>query len=109
AKFDAADIGDPKFLKKYRYSMFEDKDLDLIYLNYEALEPQLLTRKLTIGVDIFTGRVRSVYVETLHANKIYQWEQKLSFVPKKLIQIVESERSLTTDDAELNVAYHFNY
>lgn len=108
-KFDQADIGDPKFLDQYRFNLFEDKDLQLINLNYEAKSGDLFTRKMNIGVDAFNNRVRTVYIETNKHNKVYQRSQKLYYAPDRIIQIQEYEKSATMPEKSLKVEYHYRY
>lgn len=109
AKFDEADIGNPKFLEQYTFNLFEDKDLQLINLNYEAKLPDLFTRKMYVGVDAFNNRVRSVYIETNKQNKVYRRSQKLYYAPDRVIQIQEFEKSLTMPEKDLKVEYHYKY
>jgi hypothetical protein len=108
-KFDQADIGNPKFLDQYRFNLFEDADLQLVNLNYEAKSDELFTQKMNIGVDAFNNRVRSVYIETRIRNKVYRRSQKLYYAPDRVIQIQEYEKSATMPEKDLKVEYHYRY
>lgn len=109
SRFDETDISDPRFFGRYTFNTFEEEALDLINLYYEAIDPELFTRKLNIGIDYFTGRVRSVYVETSKKNAVYEKKGKLLYVPDRLIQVQEYEKSVVSPRKQLNVAYYFEY
>jgi len=103
--FDEADIGDPKFLGQYQFNLFSDDQTDVIFLNYEAKNPTLFMRKMNIGMDQFTHRVRSLYIETEQQNRIYKRKQKLLYAPNKLIQIQEFEQSALAPEKDLKIEY----
>jgi hypothetical protein len=106
--FDEADIGDPKFLGQYKFSLFTDDQTDITFLNYEAEKPNLFMRKMNIGMDQFTHKVRTLYIETQQKNRIYTRTQKLLYVPDKIIQIQEFEKSAIAPEKELKIEYIYS-
>ncbi|RYZ56016.1 MAG: hypothetical protein EOP49_01570 [Sphingobacteriales bacterium] len=107
--FFAADISDPKFDGKYAFSMFDDDATVSRTYYYEALEPDLFTRKLQIMSDPFTDKIKSIYIETEKNGRFGKKAQKLYYSPVKVIQIQEFESSLLGSDRNLRVEYRFVY
>ena len=109
AKFDAADISDPKFLGKYKDEIFNDETTETNHIYFEAKEPNLFMQKMDISVDMFNDKVKSVYVETREDKENYAHTQKLQYIPDRIFQFQESERSSDAPDKELRIEYRFDY
>lgn len=107
AKMDAGDISGPEFLDQYEFTFLEETVTSSYTLLYEAKDPKLFTRKLSVEVDAFNERIRSLYMETARASRIYVIRQKLFYVPGRLIQIHETESGLASPDKDLLIEYHF--
>jgi hypothetical protein len=91
AHFDEADISDSSYLGKYDFDMFDDETTETTHILYEAKEPQLLMRKMDIGVDISSNLVRSVYMETRRESRGNTITKKLQYIPDRIFQIQELE------------------
>jgi hypothetical protein len=109
AKFDAADIGDRKFLDQYNFDLLEDDVSETRYLHYEAKNPELFMRKMDIGADQFTNLVKSVYIETREGGKAFERSQKLQYIPDRIFQIQEYEKSAAAPEKNLKIEYRYNY
>lgn len=107
--FDEANIGDVEHFGQYEFNSFEEETLDMIMLHYEAINKKAFTRKMDIGVDVFTHRVKSVYIETQKKNAIYLKTQKLLFIPDRIIQIQEYEKSIVSPAKKMNISYYFDF
>lgn len=100
--FFESDISDPKFLGKYRYSVFKDDNTYSVNLFYEAVDDKLFTRKLVITLDELTAKVKSIYIET-EGKKV---SRKLLYLPVTLISIQEFEHTGPVSK-ELRIEYRF--
>lgn len=105
--FFETDISDKKYLDRYNFSLFEDDATLTRNFYYEAKEKDLFTRKLQIAADEETNKIRSVYIETSRNSTLNDLNQKLYYVPQKLIQIQEFEKSKTGPDKDIRIEYRF--
>jgi len=108
-KFDPADISSTEFLGQYDFNSFEEKEMDLTTLHYQAKNKDLFMQVMNIDIDDFTNRIRSVYIETSKENAIYKKTEKLLFVPDNLIQIQEFEKSMVSPAKNMKISYRFDY
>lgn len=105
--FFDSDISDKKYLERYNFSLFEDDATLTRNFYYEAKEKELFTRKLQIAADEETNKIRSIYIETAKNGTLNDLNQKLYYVPMKLIQIQEFEKSKTGPDKDIRIEYRF--
>ena len=106
-KFFETDISDKKFIGHYNFSMFDDSATQTRNYFYEAKEDYLPTRKLMIIADLTSKRVKSIYIE-YEKKSLFKFESsKLFYIPKKVIQIQEFNKSLFRDPVETITEYDF--
>ncbi|MEI8280217.1 MAG: hypothetical protein WCG87_10680 [Bacteroidota bacterium] len=105
--FFESDIGDPKYLGKYRFSTFDENLLGTRCYYYEAMNDSLYTRKLQISTDPTNNKIKAIYIETEKYNGLTQRSQKLLYEPVKLIQIQEYEKSDTGPAKNSITQYRF--
>lgn len=105
--FNETDISNPKFLDRYNFSEFPDTATNTMNYYYEANDPKLFTRKLHIMTHPATGRITSVYIETLKNNSWGSRTQRLFYIPVKSIVIQEFEATATGDKKDIRVEYRF--
>ena len=108
-QFDASDIGETRFLGQYDFSMYQENALNQIVLTYTAKNPDLLTRKLDIGMDNVNHRIQTVYIETRTGNRTYEKNRKLTYIPRQVISIQAFEKSVISKPENMRVAYYFKY
>ena len=103
--FFDADIADAKFLNQYSFTELNDDATVSKTYYYEAKNEKLFTRNLQIVTDPFTGKIKSIFIETEKNGKT----QKLYYKPVKLIQIQEYESSFLGKDKNIRIEYRFLY
>ncbi len=106
-EFLSTDIGQPKFLDRYRFSTFEDQTTFTENYVYEAAEPKLPVRRLMISADAETHRVKSLLAEVETGDFWSSSRKKLYYAPRKIIQIQEQAASLIGPDKTFRVEYRF--
>lgn len=105
--FFAADISDPKFLGKYKFSIFDENINGTKNFYYEATDPELFTRVFQITIDPYTDRIKAIYIET-HKHSFWNDKtQKLYYSPLKTVQIQEFEKPLIGSEKKRITSYHF--
>ncbi len=109
APFDAADISDKKFAGLYNFEMFDDEATQTANLNFDARKPDLFMQKMYITVDQFSRRVLSVYIETQDAREGYSHSQKLNYIPDRIIQILEFEKTAGSPARNHTLEYRYKY
>lgn len=92
--FIASDIGDKKYLNKYTFSQFDDETDNTHNLMYVANGEELFTQKLLVTVDITTGQIRGIYIETFKKILWSSTTRKLFYSPLRTIQIQEYNKNL---------------
>jgi hypothetical protein len=107
--FFESDISDPKYLGKYRFSMFDDESTDSRNYYYEAIDKDLFTRSLQIITNPYNDMIKSIYIETSSNGRMGQRSQKLYYKPIKIIQIQEFESLALEKDKSSRVEYRFMY
>jgi hypothetical protein len=105
--FLAADIGHPRFMDQYRVSSFFEESTNTDQLFYEAIDPKLFTRLMTVGLNHETKRPVSIYAETASGNTWSHRVQKLYYAPLKIVQIQEFVTSRMGPDKSSRVEYKF--
>ncbi len=105
--FLAADIDRARLLDQYRFSQFPDAATSTVQYFYEALNPKLPTRLLTVATDKETKQIVSLYAETASGNFWGRREQKLYYAPLKVIQVQEQATSRLGPDKTSLVEYRF--
>ena len=105
--FLATDIGDPKYLGQYNFSVFDDNTSGNRTAMYEAKDPDLFTRLLQITVDPSSNRILSLYVQTAKNTSARSTQQRLLYIPLKIIQIQEDEHTIPGIKRNLIVEYRF--
>lgn len=105
--FLATDIKAPRFFDKYRLSVLEENATASTILLHEALEPQLFTRKLEVIVDQFSGKIRSIYIETAKKDGDDELQQQLLYIPLKILQIQERSSPGVGPGKDLRLEYRF--
>ena len=94
--FAEADISDRKFLGKYTFTQFDDKQDYTHNFFYMAKEEddELFTRKLLITIDIETNKVKGIYIETFKKYFGGEVTGKLYYAPMQTIQIQTDDKPL---------------
>ncbi len=107
--FFKTDISDKKYLNKYSFSSFDDRVTVSRTYYYEAIDKDLYTKKLQIITDMFSSKIKSIYIETSEKGSFSEKTQKLYYVPIKLIQIQQFESAFIGKDKNLRTEYRFLY
>lgn len=105
--FFASDIGDPKFLNQYDFSMFEEPTTAARTFTYTAKNPELFTQKLQILADYYNNKIRSIYIETQKQDFWSTTTQKLYYSPVRVIQIQEHKDPLIGSQKDRVLEYKF--
>ncbi len=105
--FFEADIGQYKYLGKYKFTLFEDDLTATRNFLYEAKDPELFTQKLMISADQLNNKIRSIYIETQKRSSYTEETQKLLYNPEKVIQIQHFEKSALGKAKDIVVEYRF--
>ncbi len=93
AFFDA-DISDRKFIGKYTFTQFDDREDETHNFFYQANDEDLFTQKLLITIDDVSSKVKGIYVETYKKTFMNTTVQKLYYSPMKTIQIQNDEKPM---------------
>ncbi len=106
-EFLAADIGQAKYLDRYRFTSFDDLTTFTNNYVYEAAEPNLPVRRIMISADAESHRIKSFLAETETGGFWGSTRKKLYYAPLKTIQIQENSTSRIGADKTFRVEYHF--
>jgi hypothetical protein len=109
APFDAADISDKKFLGLYKFDSFDDETTETTHLYYESVSPDLYLQKMDISADIFTNRVKSVYMETKSVKDGRRINQKLQYIPDRIFQVQEYVKIEDQPGKNTKLEYRYKY
>jgi hypothetical protein len=109
APFDAADISDKKFLGYYKFDSFIDETTETTHYYYESISPDLYLQKMDISADQYNNRVRSVYLETRRVENGRHISQKLQYIPDRLFQVQQFEKTEGQKEQNSNLEYRYNY
>lgn len=109
APFDAADISDKKYLGWYKYDMFTDETTETLHLHYEAMAADLFMRQMDISADMFTRKVKSIYMETRREQEGHSVSQKLQYISDRLFQLQTFEKTEGKAWKNTNEQYRFQY
>lgn len=105
--FFDADISDRKFLGKYKFTQFDDNADATHNFFYETLDNDLFTQKLLITIDIYTAKVKGIYIETFKGDLFDDRTQKLYYKPLQTIQIQTDDKPLLGEKKHSVVQYDF--
>ncbi len=105
--FFETDISDPKFVDRYDFSSFRDRETTTNNFYYEAKDAKLYTKKLHLMVDYFTDKIKSIYIEAERDTRLGTKTVKLFYTPMETISIQEKETSKTGKGKDLRVTYQF--
>jgi len=105
--FFETDISDRKFLGQYKFSQFDDDNDGSHDMLYEAIDDDVLTRKLLITLDRYSRKVTGLYVVTLRKSPFHEVMQKLYYNPLKTIQIQTDDKPLVGKKKFTVVTYDF--
>jgi len=92
--FLETDISDRKFLGKYTFTQFDDKEDQTHNFFYQANDEDLYTQKLLITIDEFNSKVRGIYIETYKKTIWSNVTRKLYYAPMKTLQMQIDEKPL---------------
>jgi len=109
APFIAGDISNPEFVGKYKYSASEDRSMDMIFLQYDALDETLICRNLLISASAESGRIATVYMETQHSSFWSTTIHKMTFTKTDAIVIREFSKSFMMSPDEKITSYLQRY
>ncbi len=109
APFDAADISNKKFLGWYKYDMFTDETTETLHLRYEAMASDLFMRNMDISADMFTRKVKAIYIETRREEHGHNVSQKLQYMSDRLFQVQTFEKTEGRTGKNTTVQYRFQY
>ncbi len=90
-EFFKTEISDRKYLGKYKFTQFDDKQDDTHNFFYEALEEDLYTRQLLISINMYTKKVKGIYIKAAGNSGMDDREVKLYYKPMKRIQVQVTE------------------
>ncbi|MBS1781911.1 MAG: hypothetical protein JSS78_02475 [Bacteroidetes bacterium] len=103
--FFKTDISDPKYLDQYNFSeVDDDATVSKTYI-YEAKDKNFFTRSVQISTDPFTGKIKSLFIETEKNGD----QQKLYYKPLKVIQIQTYKATLLGKGKNIRTEYRFLY
>ncbi|MBS1588982.1 MAG: hypothetical protein JST52_05145 [Bacteroidetes bacterium] len=103
--FFKTDISDPKYLEQYNFSeVDDDATVSKTYI-YEAKDKSFFTRSVQITTDPFTGKIKSLFIETEKDGN----QQKLYYKPLKVIQIQTYQSALLGKGKNIRTEYRFLY
>lgn len=105
-RFFVYDIGDPSYLDRYNAEVFRDGQ-GAIVLYYSAKEEKLPMRSMHVRLDIATNKVLSIYMEIQKKSFWADDNQKLYYVPMKLIQIQEYSKPFIGKEKDLQIVWKF--
>jgi len=105
--FFETDISDPKFLEQYDFAMFEESTTETRTFTYTAKKPELFTQKLQIAADMYTNKIRNIFIETQKQTFWNTQTQKLFYSPLRVIQIQEHNDPLIGRQKDLVIEYKF--
>lgn len=107
AYFFKAEICDPEYLDRYKFSQFEDDMDDTYNFFYEALEKDLYTRKLLLTTERENMMAKGVYVEAVERSLLEDKVLKLYYKPMKRIQIQVTETPVFGEKKHTVTEYEF--
>lgn len=105
--FFETDISAPEFLDKYEFTMFEEETTQTRTFSYVAKDPALFTQKLQIAADVFTNKIRNIYIETQKQSFWNTQTKKLLYSPMHVLQIQEHNDPLIGGQKDLVIEYKF--
>jgi len=105
--FFETDISAHKYLGHYDYTDYDDDDLDAHNYLYTARDRDLFTRKLLIGTDKYTSRIKFIYIETAKSSMWNDETQKLYYAPLKSLQIQQLRKPFIGATKETKIEYRF--
>ncbi len=105
--FSETDISDRKYLSQYKFTQFDDNADQSHNFFYEALDEDLFTRKLLIVIDMFSSRVKGIYIETEKKDIFNDRVCRLYYAPLKKVQIQTDEKALFGNKTHTVETYDF--
>jgi hypothetical protein len=105
--FFETDISDPRFLNQYEFELFEEETTQTRTFSYTAKDPALFTQKLQLAADVFTNKIRNIYIETQEQDFWKTTTQKLFYSPMRVIQIQKHTDPLIGWQKEVVTQYKF--
>ena len=105
--FFETDISNRKFIGQYTFNQFDDPADGTHNFFYQANDEDLLTQKLLISIDMFTSKVKGIYIESDQKDLFDSRTQKLYYKPMQTIQIQTDEKSLFGDKKHTVEQYDF--
>lgn len=107
--FAPTDISDVILKDKYQVEQSHDSGNEMLFLYYNALDKDLLTQKVELGIHDETYKILSVYIETRKSGLFRSRATKLNYNTEKSIVIQEHEKSLFSDPVTTVIKYYYNY
>ncbi|RQO31260.1 hypothetical protein DBR32_04635 [Taibaiella sp. KBW10] len=105
--FCATDISDNKYFDQYDFNNFDDNTLETSIMTYTAKSPDMFVQKFNVNYDNITGKIGMVYAETADNGRFHSKQQKLAYYVNEKIVIMETEKSLMSDQKEVMITYQF--
>jgi hypothetical protein len=105
--FAETDISDRKYLGKYNFNQFDDAQDQTHNFFYQARDEDLFTQKLLITIDLYTSKVKGIYIETYKKDFGDEVTQKLYYAPLKTIQIQTDDKPWLGSKKFTIVQYEF--
>ncbi len=90
--FKTANLHKKELNYKYKISVLTDTLTSSRTLYYEALDPDVVTRSLSIVSNITSGDLQNVYFTLLDKGTFKDKQYRVLFIPKKVIQIQEIKK-----------------
>lgn len=109
AFFDKTDINDSKMRNLYSVEEFSDFGNAFIFLNYKALDPELLTQKVELGINDETMKIKTVFIETRKSSLFKSEIMKLNYNSNKSIVIQQDIKKMFSDPERIVTKYLYEY
>jgi hypothetical protein len=106
--FAESDITTTECIGHYTYSQFEDKESMTENLFFRAVDDDMVTQKLMVAANYFTGKIKGIFIETSYRTPLWETEQKLLYRPKKMVQIQRYNYPLIGKKTSLIEQYFFS-
>ncbi len=107
--FAPTDISDVILKDKYQVEQSHDFGNAMLFLYYNALDKDLLTQKVQLGIHDETYKILSVYIETNKSGLFRSRATKLHYNTEKSVIIQEYDKSLFSDPVTTVTRYYYNY
>jgi hypothetical protein len=107
--FGPTDINGTMFKNKYKVATSHDFSNAMIFVQYTALDTDLLTQKAYWSIHDETMKIKSVYIETQKSSFFKSKSTKLNYNTEKSIVIQEYEKAMFSELSTTITKYFYEY